>query len=384
MDFSRMCPARWLSDPHDFMYPFYDMSLNYYRPWKWYNQSASKEFSSTVENEKGNYKITLDVQHFRPNEINVKVVDNEIIVEGKHEERPDTHGFIMRQFRRRYPLPSQYPSEYVTSTLSSDGILTIMAERISSKDVEKIVPIKMCGTCPRRTQTETKMTSEMSQKTQKENIKDTEDFMSRNSSQMTLKEEHSRLLKPELLKETISETNGTCTAKSATKEIIDIMKTSEKTEPFSIGSTTSKIEESIGKSILGLTALTEQLGQSSLASTSETCNMKNATEACSTKNASEMCGTKNASEMCGLKTASEMTAIKVPAEMCSMKSTSEICEMKGSLESGMKAMSKMSVEESSSTYKSSAMSSSTRMSGKIGETVSDIISAELREAAENV
>ncbi|XP_075981339.1 uncharacterized protein LOC142979976 [Anticarsia gemmatalis] len=493
MEFPRMCPIRWLSQsdqnfgmcsPHEFMYPLYDMHSSYFRPWKWQDQTTVKELSSTIENEKGNFKITLDVQHFRPNEINVKVSNREIIVEGQHEERPDTHGFVTRQFKRRYPLPSQYPSENVSCTLSSDGILTIIAEKSITQEVEKIVPIKMCGA--RQTLIETKISSEISEKTQKENIKDTEDFMSKNKSQVMVKEDHSRLLRPELLKEA---TNGTCTEKTAVKESVDIMKTSIKTDPLNISSTTNKIEESIGKSIMGLTALTEQLGQSSLASTSEMCGMKSTTEnkcgmkvesdkitcgikvptesissmkaasetTCGMKAATDnimkgvtenICGVKGASEtICGMKTASETTCgMKAASEstcgmkaatenICGMKGATEnICGMKGATEnicgmkgasenvsgmksssemsgmksslgmsgikgvtemgslknssemSGMKGMSRTVIEESSSSYKSSSssMSSSMRVSGKTGDCVSDIISAELREAAENV
>ncbi|XP_047031521.1 heat shock protein 67B1-like [Helicoverpa zea] len=332
MEFPRICPARWLSDDgfgmcgrRDYLCPFYDMHSNYFRPWKLYdNQSVSKEFGSTIENEKGNYKITLDVQHFRPSDISVKVTDTEIIVEGKHEDRPDAHGFISRQFRRRYPLPSNCPPENVTSSMSSDGVLTIISEKVS-KGVEKIVPIKMCGTIPRKTQIETKTTSEVTQNSFKENNKDIEDkACSLNKTQILHKEEHSRLLKPELLKEAISDTNG---EKMSSKQVIEITSTTpEKKATPDIGATSNKIEETIAKSIMGLSELTEQLGQRSLASTSDSCAMKSSTNS-----------------------------------------------------------SKTLIEESSSSYKSSStMCSTIKTSGKIGEYVSDIISAELKEAAENV
>ena len=303
------------------------MHSNYFRPWKCHNNSqetTSKEFGSTIENEKGNYKITLDVQHFRSSDISVKVTDNEIIVEGKHEERPDTHGFISRQFKRRYALPTHCPAENVTSTMSSDGILTIIAEKRSSNEMEKIVPIKMCGVSPQKTQIESKMTSEIIQSSAKENVKNTEDTTcSKDRTQIMLKEEHSRLLKPELLKEAVSSTNG---EKISSKQVIDVMGLPEKNGALSMGATSNKIEESLAKTSLGLAELTEQLGQRNLASTSDMCGMK-----------------------------------------------------------GMSNMSKTVIEESSSSYKSSSsMSSTVKTSGKIGEFVSDIITAELKEAAENI
>lgn len=332
MAFPRIIPGRWLSDQNfsicvpsqDFLYPFYDTN---FRSWKCYEngQTVSKEFGSTIENEKGNYKITLDVQHFRPDDISVKVTNTEIIVEGKHEERQDTHGFISRHFKRRYPLPTHCTAENVSSTMSSDGILTIIAEKITSTETEKIVPIKLCSSIARTTQNERKMTSETvsMQKSTKENIKNTEDIAcSKDRTRISLKEDHSRLLKPELLTEAVSTTNGD---KMSSKQVIEITGLSEKKDATNIGATSNKIEEALAKSVLGLSELAEQMGQRSLASTSD---------------------------MCGIK--------------------------------GVSNMSKTSIEESSSSYTSSSMSSTMKTSGKIGEFVSDIISAELKEAAENI
>ena len=51
------------------------------------------------------FKINLDVAHFKPGEIQVKTVDDKIVVHAKHEEKEDEHGFIMREFQRSYVLP---------------------------------------------------------------------------------------------------------------------------------------------------------------------------------------------------------------------------------------------------------------------------------------
>jgi len=74
-------------------------------------------------------QVILDVQQFSPNEITVKTVDNYIIVEAKHEEKKDEHGFISRSFVRRYVLPSTHDLNNITSSLSSDGVLTISAPK---------------------------------------------------------------------------------------------------------------------------------------------------------------------------------------------------------------------------------------------------------------
>lgn len=76
---------------------------------------------------KDGFQVCLDVQHFAPNEITVKIVDNSIVVDAKHEERQDNHGYISRQFTRRYDLPKRFNALDVVSTVSSDGVLTIKA-----------------------------------------------------------------------------------------------------------------------------------------------------------------------------------------------------------------------------------------------------------------
>lgn len=83
--------------------------------------------SSTVINPQICSQVILDVQQFSPEEITVKTRDNFVIVEAKHEEKQDEHGFISRHFIRRYVLPTTHDVMQVTSNLSSDGVLTITA-----------------------------------------------------------------------------------------------------------------------------------------------------------------------------------------------------------------------------------------------------------------
>jgi len=84
---------------------------------------------SAIKETKDDVKISLDVQEFKPEEVKVKVVDNFVVVEGKHEERKDEHGFVSRQFVRKYRLPTNVKLEAVSSSLSSDGILQITAPK---------------------------------------------------------------------------------------------------------------------------------------------------------------------------------------------------------------------------------------------------------------
>lgn len=105
-----------------------------------------------VPTDPGYFSVLLDVKHFSPEEISVKVVGDHVEVHARHEERPvgqrarwggragqeggtlkpiflpqDEHGFIAREFHRRYRLPPGVDPAAVTSALSPEGVLSIQA-----------------------------------------------------------------------------------------------------------------------------------------------------------------------------------------------------------------------------------------------------------------
>ncbi|XP_015264062.1 PREDICTED: heat shock protein beta-6 [Gekko japonicus] len=82
---------------------------------------------SEVKLDKDKFSVHLDVKHFSPEELSVKVVGDHIKVHAKHEERPDEHGYISREFHRRYMIPKGVDLGSVTSALSPDGVLSITA-----------------------------------------------------------------------------------------------------------------------------------------------------------------------------------------------------------------------------------------------------------------
>lgn len=122
------------------------LSREYYRPWR-HLAAAARDLGSSIKADADKYQINLDVQQFAPEDISVKTVDGYIVVEGKHEEKKDEHGYISRQFTRRYALPEGATPESVESKLSSDGVLTISAPRKVPETVkgERNVPIAQTG-----------------------------------------------------------------------------------------------------------------------------------------------------------------------------------------------------------------------------------------------
>ncbi|XP_076839250.1 alpha-crystallin A chain [Brachyhypopomus gauderio] len=84
---------------------------------------------SEVRSDRDRFTVYLDVKHFSPEELSVKVADDYVEIEGKHGERQDNHGYVSREFRRRYRLPSDVDQSAITCTLSADGMLTVRGPR---------------------------------------------------------------------------------------------------------------------------------------------------------------------------------------------------------------------------------------------------------------
>ncbi|CAK1546722.1 unnamed protein product [Leptosia nina] len=122
------------------------LTREYYRPWR-HLAAAARDVGSTIKADSDKFQINLDVQHFAPEEITVKTADGYVVVEGKHEEKKDEHGFISRHFVRKYALPDGTLPETVDSKLSSDGVLTITAPRTVPETIkgERKVPIAQTG-----------------------------------------------------------------------------------------------------------------------------------------------------------------------------------------------------------------------------------------------
>jgi len=102
-------------------------------------REGERQGFSEIKTDKTNFNVSLDVQHFQPEEINVKIVDNFFVIEGKHEEKGDDHGTISRHFVRKYMIPEECDHEKASTTLSSDGILTITVPVKPESIVDKYV-----------------------------------------------------------------------------------------------------------------------------------------------------------------------------------------------------------------------------------------------------
>lgn len=72
-------------------------------------------------------KISKRVSRCSLSRCQVSVIGSFIVVEGRHPEKSDELGLIERFFVRKFALPRGVQPEAVTSSLSSDGALSIQA-----------------------------------------------------------------------------------------------------------------------------------------------------------------------------------------------------------------------------------------------------------------
>ncbi|XP_058478592.1 alpha-crystallin A chain [Solea solea] len=86
---------------------------------------------SEVRSDREKFTIHLDVKHFSPDELSVKVTDDYVEIQGKHGERQDDHGYIAREFHRRYRLPYSVDQSAITCSLAADGLLTLSGPKVS-------------------------------------------------------------------------------------------------------------------------------------------------------------------------------------------------------------------------------------------------------------
>eukprot|EP00092_Neocalanus_flemingeri_P002650 GFUD01002838.1.p1 GENE.GFUD01002838.1~~GFUD01002838.1.p1 ORF type:complete len:464 (+),score=130.83 GFUD01002838.1:288-1679(+) len=101
---------------------------------------------SRVQYDDDTYKILVNVEKYKPEELVIKTVDNTVIVEAKHEEKTsDGRSYATQSFNQSFTLPRGVNPELVSSALSKEGVLTISAplpKALKSSSSERLVPIK--------------------------------------------------------------------------------------------------------------------------------------------------------------------------------------------------------------------------------------------------
>ncbi|KAB5523409.1 hypothetical protein PHYPO_G00152240 [Pangasianodon hypophthalmus] len=120
---------------HD-LFPFTSTTISpYYRHALFRSfLDSSNSGISEVRSDRDRFMVYLDVKHFSPEELSIKVSDDYVEIHGKHGERQDDHGYVSREFHRRYRLPSNVDQSAITCTLSGDGLLTICGPKTGGSE----------------------------------------------------------------------------------------------------------------------------------------------------------------------------------------------------------------------------------------------------------
>jgi hypothetical protein len=70
--------------------------------------------------------MKLDVPDFKPEELEVKISNNMVTIQGKQEMRAENN-FSSRQFCKKFSIPQGVKPENISSSLNTKGVLTISA-----------------------------------------------------------------------------------------------------------------------------------------------------------------------------------------------------------------------------------------------------------------
>jgi len=95
--------------------------------WDWPMQK--KDEMVRLVNTDTKFEVALDAQFFTPNEIEVKVCGDELMIFCSHNERTDSYGRISRQISRAYKLPPGVDKSSIRSELNNRGMLIIKADK---------------------------------------------------------------------------------------------------------------------------------------------------------------------------------------------------------------------------------------------------------------
>lgn len=101
---------------------------------------------SRVQYDDDTYKILVNVENYKPEELVIKTIDNTVHVEATHQEKTsDGRSYSTKSFNQSFTLPRGVNPDLVSSALSKEGVLTISAplpQPVKSVTNERLVPIK--------------------------------------------------------------------------------------------------------------------------------------------------------------------------------------------------------------------------------------------------
>uniref|UniRef100_A0A3B3ZL80 SHSP domain-containing protein n=1 Tax=Periophthalmus magnuspinnatus TaxID=409849 RepID=A0A3B3ZL80_9GOBI len=95
-------------------------------------------FLPQVNCDDNGFTIQVDVKHFKPEDLMVKVIGDFVEVQGRHEEKKNGSGLTTRQFNRRYRVPKEVDIMALESAVSPSGILIVSAPILPPDNVHAL------------------------------------------------------------------------------------------------------------------------------------------------------------------------------------------------------------------------------------------------------
>ncbi|KAL6729682.1 Hsp20/alpha crystallin family protein [Ancylostoma duodenale] len=93
-----------------------------------------------VVNDDKKFAVSLDVSHFKPEELQVHIDGRNLTIEGKQEQKTE-HGHMERSFVRSWTLPDEVDLDAVHTQLTEVGQLCIEAPKTGLHTNRRTLPI---------------------------------------------------------------------------------------------------------------------------------------------------------------------------------------------------------------------------------------------------
>ncbi|CAD6189320.1 unnamed protein product [Caenorhabditis auriculariae] len=105
------------------------------------------DVNSHVVNDERRFAVDVDCYQFKPEEIQVKTLDDTLLIEGRHEDIRDRDNFTKMYFVRKYQLPRDVDPASIQSSIDSKGRLAVEAAKLNNalSGRERMIPIEGAG-----------------------------------------------------------------------------------------------------------------------------------------------------------------------------------------------------------------------------------------------
>ncbi|VDK72155.1 unnamed protein product [Litomosoides sigmodontis] len=101
------------------------------------------DIRTNITNDKSRFVVEIDAYQFRPEEIQVKTIDDTLLIEGQHEDVRDRDNFTKMYFVRKYQLPLDVNPIDISSTIDSTGRLFVQARKQPQvQGHERMIPME--------------------------------------------------------------------------------------------------------------------------------------------------------------------------------------------------------------------------------------------------